>query len=207
MTATAEADYIIGEFDSEFLAPDEPQPEAVEEEIPDSAPGEFVEEVRETARAKKYRVKAKHGLNFLMKVFAGHPKTVADAAAIIQHGPGISQAVGHLCDTDERARKIIDFITDDGIDNPYVLLGLATIPLVLQGIRNHESSLEKGAQLKIPLGRKRRLTLPFTFSLKLKKMRAATYDPDFLTAHVFGNPIVQDAFRKQGIKVAWPGMT
>ena len=195
------------EFDSEFLNPDDidPTAEQVDEEIPDSEPGEFIEESKETARAKKYRLKAKHGLNFLMRAFAGNPRTVSDAAAIVQHGPGISQAVGHLCDTDARARKIVDFITDDGIDNPYVLLGLATIPLVLQTVRNHEQGLEKGAQLKIPLGRKRRLTLPFKFSIKLRKMRAATYDPDFLTAHVFGNPIVQEAFRKQGIRVAWPG--
>lgn len=193
------------EFDSEFLAPDDPEPEQAEEELQDVDPSDFIEKQVESARAKKYRIKTKHGLNFLVKIFAGSPRTVSDAAAIIYHGPGVSQAVGHLCDADPKARKFVDFLTEDGIDNPYVLAGLAILPMAIQMLRNHEKGLEKGARFSIPIGRKRKITLPFTFRFRLGKMKNVSADPDFLTAHVFGNPAVQEALRAQNIRIAWPG--
>lgn len=196
------------EFDSEFLEPDdtqEPETETIDPELRDIKSEDFIEVQPETARAAKYRKKTKHGLNFLIKVFAGSPRTVSDAAAVIYHGPAIAKSVGHLCDTDERARKFVDFVTEDGIDNPYLLTALTVIPLVIQSVRNHEKALEKGGQLSIPLGKTRRIRLPFKFRLRLGKLRNATEDPDFLTAHVFSNPGVREALAKQGISVAWNG--
>ena len=205
---TASAMYDLGDIESEFIMPDPVDEEdgtrLVDDEQPEPS-GEFIEEHKETQRAKKYRLKTKHGLNFLLKTLAGHPATVADSAAIIQHGPGISQAVGHLCDSDDTARRIVDFITEDGIDNPYVLTAIAVLPLAFQVIRNHETGLEKGAKLAIPVGKKRRIHIPFRFRIRLGKARNTTVEPDFLVNHVFGSPVVREAFRKQGIRVAWPG--
>src|SRR5277367_1872242 len=117
MTSTLTDEFM---FDTEFIEPDEPEVESIDPELAD-VPGDFIEEVKETPRAKRYRLKTKHGLNFLMRILAGSEKTVPDAAAIIMHGPAVAKAVGHLCDTDDRARKFVDFVTDDGIDNPYIL--------------------------------------------------------------------------------------
>ena len=199
---TANLDF---EFDTEFLTPEEPAPELAEDQYgPDQPDPDFVENAPETQRAKRYRLKTKHGLNFLLKIFAGNPATVPDAAAIIQYGPAVAQAVGHLADTNDNARRAIDFITDDGIDNPYVLTAFAIMPLVLQMFRNHETVLEKGAKLSIPIGKKRRIRLPFTLRFRLGKMRNVTAEPAGLVEHVFTNPNVAEALRKAGIQLAWP---
>jgi len=195
------------EFDTEFLEPDAPDPDAVDPELSDTDP-DFIEEVKETARARKYRLKTKHGLNFLFKLFAGNPKTVPDAAAIVMHGPDVAKAVGHLCDTDERARKFVDFVTDDAIDNPYLITALTVLPLVFQVMRNHEPALDKvrtgGVRIRIPFT-KRAIHLPFSLRIRLfRGAREMTEAPDTLTAHVFGNPAIREALARQDIHVAWP---
>src|SRR5215469_1046840 len=116
------------EITSEFLTddPDSIDPEFLEGETLKDTDPEFVEEIKETARAKRYRLKVKKGLNFLMRLTVDKPNTVADAAAIIEYGPQVSKAIGELADSDERVRKIIDFVTDDGIENPYVTTIIAT---------------------------------------------------------------------------------
>lgn len=198
-------DFADFEYDTEFLEPDAPEPNMVNPDLtePDD---KFVEEVKETARAKRYRLKTKHGLNFLMRILVQHPGTVPDAAAVIHHGPAVAKAVGHLADTDERARKIIDFITEDGIDNPYVLTMFTLLPMLFQVMRNHEQQLDnmsaRGFRIRIPFT-KRYIPVRFKFRIRVVG-RNMTEAPDFLTAHVFGNPAVRDALDKQDIKVAWP---
>lgn len=185
--------------------PDDINPDQAEApEYKESDPA-FVEPVKETPRAKRYRLKAKRGLNFLMRATVEHPATVADAAAIVQYGPPLSKAIGNLADNDERVRKAIDFLTEDGIENPWVLTAITVLPLAFQCMRNHEKHLDKEIQLGFRIPRtKRRIQLPFKFRLRFKFIRQTTQPPDFLTEHVFGNTLIQDALAKQDIKIAWP---
>lgn len=197
--ATSAYDDFLGSDDEEI------DPEFVEydEQLRDIAP-DFVEQKKETATARKYRLKAKHGLNFLLNQFVQHPKTVADAAAIIEYGPQVSRAVGELADADKRVARAIDFLTDDGIDNPYILAGFAIVPLAMQVIRNHEQALTKEIKphIRIPFTR-REIRLPFKFSFKLKFIKTYTAPPETLTEHVFNNPVIREAFAKRDIKIAW----
>jgi hypothetical protein len=206
--STAFADF---EYDTEFLEPDEedqPEPDSIDPELRDVSDSDFVEEVKETQRARRYRIKTKHGLNFLIKLFAGNPKTVADAATIIYHGPDVAKAIGHLADTNDSARKFIDFVTDDGIDNPYIITALTVLPMVFQVMRNHEPALEKvgagGIRLHIPFT-KREIRLPIKLRIRLfRGARELTQAPETLTSHIFSNPAVREALAKQDIRIAWP---
>lgn len=195
----------LDDITSEFLAPDasEEAEEFTEQELP-SPDAEFVEQKKETPRAKRYRLKVKHGLNFLMANLAGNPSTVADAAAIIEHGPGVAKAVGELADYDEKVRKAIDFVTDGGIDNPYILTVFALIPLVFQVIRNHEHQIPEQVQVgfRIPFT-KRRVKLPIRFRLRLMIVHRTTAPPITLTEHIFGNQAIREALEKRDIKIAW----
>jgi hypothetical protein len=201
MTAIPDLDF--GEFDSEFILPDPVETDQLDPEAPQPDTG-FVEEPAETARAKRYRLKVKHGLNFVMRVTAEHPSTVADSAAIIMHGPDVAKAVGNLADHDKRVRAAIDFITDDAIDNPYVLAAITVLPMAFQILRNHEHQLDKEVRPSIRLPRGRRLTIPFLrFRLRFKLIHQATETPGFITQHVFSNPAIRSALAKQDINLAW----
>jgi hypothetical protein len=197
----------LNDMTSEFLTDDtdyseqETFSENTEQPEPDVS---FVEEVKETPRAKRYRIKAKHGLNFLMAQFAGHPGTVADAAAIIEYGPQVSKAIGELADNDARTRQVIDFLTEDGIDNPYILTVLAIAPMAFQLTRNHMKSEEITIKpgIRIPFT-KRRINLPFKFKLNLSIVKKASEEPATLTERIFTNPGIREALAKRDIKVAW----
>jgi len=205
MTATYE-DIGLDDFTSEFLMPDPVEPES--EEFPTqemrAVSSDFIEPQTETARAKRYRIKVKRGLNFLLGITAQNPHTVADAAAIVEYGPQVSKAIGNLCDKDDKARRVIDFLTEDGIDNPYVLTIAALMPLAFQVVRNHEEALEKEFKphIRIPFT-KRSIKFPFKFHLKLGFVKAYTAPPDMITEHVFTNPAVLEALAKRDIKIAW----
>lgn len=191
----------------DFLAPgdEELPPDAGLDDEPAPVPGDFVAPERETARAKKYRLKVKKGINVLIRATASKPGTVADSAALILHGPDVAKAAGNLADKDDRIRRAIDFLTEDGIDNPYVILGLATLPLLFQVLRNHESTLDKDIRVgfKVPFTKGRRFQLPFKFKLRFNLIRHTTQPPEYLTDYVMGSPAIQEALAKQDIRVAW----
>lgn len=204
---TATDDLTLEDFDSAFLdGPEahEPDPEQTDEQAQEPN-AEFVEEVKESPRAKRYRLKVRKALNFGIKLMAGNPHTVDDAAALLYHGPGISAAIGQLADHDDKVRKVIDFLSDDAIDNPYILAGMAVATFGFQVVRNHEAGLAKGkqvARIKIPFT-KRYIPLKFSIRLHFPGIRNVSYEPHYLTSVVFGNPDVQAKLAAQGIKVAW----
>lgn len=195
------------EYDGEFLdAEDVADSEFISGNDAQSPDADFVEEVKESARAKRYRLKTRHGINFLISGLVQSPGTVPDAAALLYHGPEISKAVGNLADKDDRVRKAIDFLTEDTIDNPYALTVIAFAPLAIQMLRNHEPrsvNVAKPLQIKIPLT-KRYLKIPFRIRFSFKWTRNVSYEPAYLTEHIFSNPNVQAALAKRGIRVAWP---
>ena len=185
--------------------PDEDLAEEVVEGTPKPPDDQFVQEVKETAKAARYRKKTTRGLNFLFKNMAGNPGLSADAAAIVEYGPGVAKAVGNLADKDARVARAIDFITEDGIDNPYVLTVAALLPLAFQVIRNHEPAIEKfsGLKLRVPFT-KRELRIPIKISFKFKVVNSNSYPPSYMMEHVFRNPAIAEALDRQGIHVAWP---
>jgi hypothetical protein len=144
-----------------------------------------------------------------------------DAAAFIKFGPSIGNATGALCDKDERAQAVIDMICTPG--NPYVMFGMATIPLLAQLFRNHEPELHEAAErrkmrrkqpkaervkvppksivtIKIPFTKREwKVPIRFNASALFGQFRNQTSPPNDLAYAVFSDPKVQQALEKQGV--------
>jgi hypothetical protein len=160
---------------------------------------------KRTARAKNYEKKTASLLNMFMKAAAGNPATIADAAALISYGPTISAKLGDLADEDPRVRRAVDFVTS-GTENPYASLVLASIPLLAQVVRNHETETPVRVGLKIPFTKGRTIKVPFSLKLRNPFLRNNfTYPSQDLTQAVFGNPAVRAAMIEQRITVAFDG--
>jgi hypothetical protein len=156
-----------------------------------------------TARAKTYETKVTVLLNTAMRATAGSKVTVQDAAALIVHGDVIASKVGDLADVDPRVRRAVDFITS-GTENPYAALVAATVPLIAQLIRNHETESTVRVGVRIPFT-KRTVRIPFKFALKNKLLRSFTSAPKDLTSSVFDNPKIREALISNRVEVAYPG--
>ena len=192
-----------------FIDPDDIQDATFVNPEAKSTDSTFVEEEKESPRAKKYRLKVRHGINFLITGLVQTPNGAPDAAALIYHGPAVSTAIGQLADEDAKVRRVIDFITDDTIDNPWLNASVIMVPLIVQMMRNHESAVEQlpgKFKIRIPFT-KRYLRVPVKFKFTLSWAKNISYEPQYLTANVLGNPDVQENLAKRGIKIAWPNPT
>lgn len=178
-------------------------PKTPEFDIQDVPENPLTHAPNRTKRAKDYEQRLAGLMQMAMSGCAGNPATVADAAAIIEHGPIIASKAGDLADQDERVRKAIDFITS-GSENPYLALVVATVPLVAQVLRNHESDVVKNVEVKVPFWKKR-VRLPFKIKLRNPFLRSLTKEPDALNHKVFGQPEIMAALQEQSINVAWEG--
>jgi len=138
-----------------------------------------------------------------MRVTVQNPVTIPDAAAIIQYGPAISSKLGDLADQDERVRRALDLITS-GSDNPYVALTLATLPLVAQVMRNHETKGDtravKRLEMRVPFT-KRMIGFNFRFKLRNPFLRSMTHEPANLVQATFGDATIRAALAAQGIEI------
>lgn len=165
---------------------------------PDLIDPSMIEPPKRSNKAKHYESKV-HGIFALgVKLTIGHPRTIADSAALLMHGPNIAEKAGDLAAVDARAAAIIDAITDQ-TENPRTALLVATIPLALQVVRNHEPQLVKERK-GIPIGRGRRIKFRIPFRLG-NRMKNLTRDPQQLTTHVLTNPQVKEALERQGINI------
>lgn len=199
---------------TEFVASDEPLPdddgsnpydEFLSSEQPplDDVDPELLNERKRTPKAKQYERKAKGLFSVAVKVTVGNPATVADSAALLMHGPNVAEKLGDLAADNARVARALDMLTDQ-TENAATALIIAAAPLALQIIRNHEGSLTDSParaerSIRIPFS-KRRLRLRFKLRLP-KRARNLTNDPQQLSVHVFSNPQIQEALRKQGINV------
>ncbi len=156
-----------------------------------------------TVRAKEYEEKVSGILNVAMKTTAQNESTVSDAAAIISHGPAFASKLGDLADHDPRVRKAVDFITS-GTENPYAALVVASIPLIAQIIRNHETEAPVKVGVRIPFT-KRTFKVPFKLRLRNPFLRSVTQEPKDLSSAVFDNPAIKSALLSQKVEVAWHG--
>jgi len=185
-----------GTYD-EFLRAEQPQ---LEREDVDAS---MLEPRKRTPTARKYERKVAGVFSIAVKVTAAQQSTLADSAALLLHGPDISQKMGDLAADNARVARIIDMITDQ-TENPATAVIMASAPLILQLIRNHEPVVEKehakpARQWKIPLTKK---VVRFRVGIKLgKRLKNMTNEPVALQRHVFSNPEIQAALKKQGINV------
>jgi hypothetical protein len=172
-----------------------------------------------TSTAREYEKRVN---SVLKAVLIGTLNTgqIPDAAAILKLGPSFSTATGELAAADERARKILDILTEPA--NPWVMFAITGIPLIAQLMRNHEPAIkqaptsirERRAQrrvkrmeqpprftLKIPFIRKT-IALRFRFHFRLGRVlagfRSQTMEPSTLVQQVFSDVKVLDALRKMG---------
>lgn len=173
-------------------------------EFQDAAGFPLTDAPRRNKRSRDYEDRVNGLLSFGMKMLVQNENTMPDAAALIQYGPGVASKAGDLADKDERVRKAIDFITT-GSENPYASLAIATLPLVLQILRNHETTDLKARRIsvKVPFT-KREISLPFRFRLKNKAMRSITVEPSVLVNATFNDPEILAALMSQGVSIKLP---
>lgn len=179
-------------FGDDELSPDDSKPFAV--------PGPGVLKVdRRPRHSKEYQDKVTDFIQMGVALTAPNKATVVDAAALLLHGDNVALAVGNLAAEDERVAKMVDLISG-GTGNVYTATVMATLPLVLQLLRNHEPSLEHVTRLRIPFTKR---SIPMgRLKIKLGRARAATNSPEELYNHVFSNEDVMKSLQKKGIQVA-----
>lgn len=165
----------------------------------DEPDADFLTDVKRSPKATKYERKSAAWFNSLFRASLSNPETVPDAAVISMHAKPISRAVGDLAAVDPRVERAIDFV-NTGTSNPYAAVIFATMPLVLQLIRNHDIPVLNNSfklNVKIPFGKRkgevwRSLTVD---------PRNFTNDPDALAEYVFSNPEMLAALEKRGLRV------
>lgn len=194
---------VVATPDPDFIEDSSPEPDTdFVTETYDQPDTTFVTDKKRSRKAVAYEKKTASMFNGLFRVAIANPATVPDAAAITMHAKPISEALGDLADADPRIERAIDFITS-GTENPYANLMAATVPLVLQLMRNHEPVLEpKMRGFRIPFGKRKGEVLRLKFGVKLRGIpRNLTNDPDALAEYVFSDPRVMAALQKQGLNV------
>lgn len=163
----------------------------------------IVDEPDISKRAAAYEEKVSGALNMVMQMTIGNEKTVADAAAIIEHGPGLAKQLGVLADHDPKVRASIDFITS-GTSNPYAAVVVAAIPLIAQILRNHEQETPTDLEIKLPII-KRIFRVKWRIRLKSKALRSLTKTKDEQLESQLGRDDIRMALAAQEIDVAWNG--
>lgn len=150
-----------------------------------------------------------------------------DAAAVLWYGPAIATATGHIADTSDRARNLLDIVTAP--NSPWVALAMSVMPLIAQVARNHESVLDEMPK-RFAMGRRARAAraqarateaekTPPRFTLKIGKrrfpvrfqfspwrmmtngIRAQTVDPLVVTSRVFTNKDLIHELRRMGFNI------
>jgi hypothetical protein len=175
---------------------------------------------KSTAISREYRDKTYSMLKALV-IGCINAGDMADAATLLHYGPSFGIAVGQLANSDERARKGIDWLTKPG--NPYVSFTMTATSMVSQLVRNHEKALSeipntikmsrrerkamKAARRSEPprftmrlLGREIpvRIKLP-RVSGTLRMLRVQTTHPQDLVNHVFQDEKLLRSLEDSGI--------
>lgn len=159
----------------------------------------MLKQPRRKAHAREYEDKLRSLFLVGTQIGLQSPNTVADAVAIIVHGPKVAQTMGDLAAENDTVAAAIDFVTKPS-DSATTAAILASVPMVLQLVRNHEPIAETtGRIIRIPFTKRE---IKLRFNVKLGRLRNLTQDPDELTNHVLSIPDIRAAIEKWGIKVA-----
>lgn len=192
-------------------------------EAPDFAT--FVKRPR-NARVREYEKRTASALK-LVALGAMQSDNFADAATVLWFGPSVATAAGHIADTNDQARKVLDMLTAP--NSPWVALAMTVWPLMAQLARNHEEELEK-LPSKLNVSRKARQAraearkaqatktaprwtlrlgrwrIPVRFQWKPWKLltagiRAQTVDPLVVTSRVFTDDALLAELRRMGYNI------
>lgn len=184
---------------------DTDQPKEPHYDQPDPA---AVKPPRRPRNAAAYERKLTGVLQGLITELAPHEATQPDAAVLIMHGPKFCTTWGNAAAEHDQVARAIEWLSQP-TDNALLLAMMATVPIVLQVVRNHEPVLQPQPRgLRLPFlkdsdGNPRTLRLP-KVGIRLTNVpgyAAATNDPQKLREHVFSNPDIIAQLRKQGVKL------
>jgi hypothetical protein len=109
-----------------------PAPPKAPPRKPGTSVGKHV--IKAPADITSARAEALNGLGQITALVLVMRGAYADAGAIAQHGPGISQETAKLADQNESIANLIDYLTQAG---PYMGLVSVVLPFVLQLAVNH----------------------------------------------------------------------
>lgn len=161
------------------------------------------DEQKQSAQAKEYERKIGSFVGELFNTTVGNEATVADSAAFILYGGQFARAWGNLADKDVNVRKAVDWITAPST-NPYALAVVATLPLVLQIVRNHED-VELERPLKFRFFRKEfKFHIKWGLRIRNRFFRSRTKDPESLVRQVYSDPDIIEQMKAEGIEPAIP---
>lgn len=190
-----------------FLDIDELEPEIPAENY-DTPSGEILDANPRPRGAVGYEKKVNSILMMGVAVTAPNPATVADAATILIHGKKFSRAYGDLAATNDNVASVVDFL-NGGVMNPVTAAVSASVPLILQLLRNHEPELQTVTRINIPFTRQRiGFTLPHKVKFKLgPRAKSLTNEPESLFDQAFMSEAaleahILDKLGKRGINVA-----
>lgn len=187
-----------GDTEDHLFDIDPPTSRAADEQVDEPDPT-LIDPRKRSMRAKAYEKKTRGLFRTAFLGLCQSERTVADSAAIYMHAPEVSARLGDLADDTKWVARGIDWLSD-GTENAAAALISASIPLVLQVVRNHEQAFVPELRgWKIPFTQRH---FRLRFGVRLGKARNFTNDPTALTNHVFTNAQIQSALRKQGIRVA-----
>lgn len=171
-------------------------------------PQNVANERKRSAKAKAYEAQVNAIVSAWFKASVGKPGMVADAAALSLYGPNLAEKTGDLAAHDPRIGKFIDAL-NGGVENPYLAMIAAALPLALQLIRNHEPILEPNPRtFRIPFSKTKKnpngRSLGIKkFGIKLGVFRHQTDDPERLYKYVFEeSSAMRAAMEQQGITIA-----
>lgn len=185
---------------SDYLGPHDLSGEDLIDTPPDLPDASITDAPKRSRIAKEYERKVGEFLGAIAKESLGHPATVADGAATLYYAGNMATTWGDLANADKRVRTGIDFIVG-GTNNVYSAAVFATIPWVLQLVRNHEPVVEATARLwRIPFTKKE---IPIKLGFKVKgRLRAMfTHDPDELVKAAL-TPAIVSQLEANGVKIA-----
>jgi hypothetical protein len=192
-------------------------------EAPDFAT--FIKRAK-NARVREYEKRTASALKALA-LGAMQANNFPDAASVLWYGPAIATATGHIADTSDRARGILDIVTAP--NSPWVALAASLMPLVAQLARNHEPALEELPK-RFAMGKKARAArkeartkaaeqTPPRFTIKIGRwqrpirfqispwriftrgIKAQTVDPIVVTSRVFTDEALLAELRRMGFNI------
>lgn len=166
---------------------------------------DVIKQKRQTARSSEYQKKTRSVLSQAFRATVGQPNTVTDAATILMYEKRFSRAAGDLADESDRFRSTVDFLTS-GSESPFAAFAFAALPMVLQGVRNHEAALEPKPRggIKIPFTKGKRILGGIRLGFRLGQWRNATHEPNAIYNKAFADAGVVRALKEAGIAVAIP---
>ena len=185
---------------AKYIGPHELTDDDYHEEPPDLPDASITNPPKRSRIAVQYERKVGEFLGGIAKETLQHPATVADGAATLYYAGSMATAWGDLAAVDKRVRTGVDWVVG-GTNNPYSAVVFASVPWILQLVRNHEPEVETTARVfRIPFT-KREIPIKIRFRIKGRMRALFTHDPDELVNAALTPPI-RAQLEANGVKIA-----